>query len=164
MVTGFEAFKHLATPKAFQNSAMTAWFCAVLTEGSHTISRPPRGSVAIWPRCRASSPGVVNHQQEVRSTTASHWQWVHRRRLLVVVSQSRTLSDKHSGSSRETYSHLLLFFWIMEGADEFSKYRSPLVSRYASKEMAYNFSDRKKFTTWRKLWIYLAKAEKVWHV
>uniref|UniRef100_H2RQI7 Adenylosuccinate lyase n=1 Tax=Takifugu rubripes TaxID=31033 RepID=H2RQI7_TAKRU len=39
-------------------------------------------------------------------------------------------------------------------------YRSPLVSRYASKEMAYNFSDRKKFTTWRKLWIYLAKAEK----
>uniref|UniRef100_A0A8P4K052 Adenylosuccinate lyase n=1 Tax=Dicentrarchus labrax TaxID=13489 RepID=A0A8P4K052_DICLA len=46
------------------------------------------------------------------------------------------------------------------GADEFMKYRSPLVSRYASKEMAYNFSDRKKFTTWRKLWIYLAKAEK----
>uniref|UniRef100_A0A672Y4A4 Adenylosuccinate lyase n=1 Tax=Sphaeramia orbicularis TaxID=375764 RepID=A0A672Y4A4_9TELE len=45
-------------------------------------------------------------------------------------------------------------------ADEFMKYRSPLVSRYASKEMAYNFSDRKKFTTWRKLWIYLAKAEK----
>lgn len=51
----------------------------------------------------------------------------------------------------------------MDGADEFTKYRSPLVSRYASKEMAYNFSDRKKFTTWRKLWIYLAKAEKVWH-
>lgn len=49
----------------------------------------------------------------------------------------------------------------MEAADEFLKYRSPLVSRYASKEMAYNFSDRKKFTTWRKLWIYLAKAEKV---
>uniref|UniRef100_A0A8C8GAC6 Adenylosuccinate lyase n=1 Tax=Oncorhynchus tshawytscha TaxID=74940 RepID=A0A8C8GAC6_ONCTS len=44
--------------------------------------------------------------------------------------------------------------------DEFNKYRSPLVSRYASKEMAYNFSDKKKFTTWRKLWIYLAKAEK----
>ena len=49
----------------------------------------------------------------------------------------------------------------MEGSDEFNKYRSPLVSRYASKEMAYNFSDRKKFTTWRKLWIFLAKAEKV---
>uniref|UniRef100_A0A8C9WH40 Adenylosuccinate lyase n=1 Tax=Scleropages formosus TaxID=113540 RepID=A0A8C9WH40_SCLFO len=44
--------------------------------------------------------------------------------------------------------------------DEFTKYRSPLVSRYASKEMSYNFSDRKKFTTWRKLWIFLAKAEK----
>uniref|UniRef100_A0A669EWW8 Adenylosuccinate lyase n=2 Tax=Oreochromis TaxID=8139 RepID=A0A669EWW8_ORENI len=42
-----------------------------------------------------------------------------------------------------------------------NKYRSPLVSRYASKEMSYNFSDKKKFITWRKLWIFLAKAEKV---
>lgn len=49
----------------------------------------------------------------------------------------------------------------MEGDEEFMKYRSPLVSRYASKEMAYNFSDKKKITTWRKLWILLAKAEKV---
>uniref|UniRef100_A0A9J8D430 Adenylosuccinate lyase n=1 Tax=Cyprinus carpio carpio TaxID=630221 RepID=A0A9J8D430_CYPCA len=44
--------------------------------------------------------------------------------------------------------------------EEFMKYRSPLVSRYASKEMAFNFSDMKKFTTWRRLWLYLAKAEK----
>lgn len=42
-----------------------------------------------------------------------------------------------------------------------SKYRSPLTSRYASPEMAYNFSEDKKFSTWRKLWLYLAKAEKV---
>uniref|UniRef100_A0A9J7XM91 Adenylosuccinate lyase n=1 Tax=Cyprinus carpio carpio TaxID=630221 RepID=A0A9J7XM91_CYPCA len=49
----------------------------------------------------------------------------------------------------------------MEGSgEEFMKYRSPLVSRYASKEMAFNFSDMKKFTTWRRLWLYLAKAEK----
>ncbi|XP_068605695.1 adenylosuccinate lyase [Brachionichthys hirsutus] len=48
----------------------------------------------------------------------------------------------------------------MEAAEEFMKYRSPLVSRYASKEMAFNFSDTKKFSTWRRLWIYLAKAEK----
>jgi adenylosuccinate lyase len=44
---------------------------------------------------------------------------------------------------------------------ELAKYRTPLVSRYASPEMAYNFSDMKKFTTWRKLWTWLAKAEKV---
>ena len=44
---------------------------------------------------------------------------------------------------------------------EFSKYRTPLVSRYASPEMAYNFSEMKKFTTWRQLWTWLAKAEKV---
>uniref|UniRef100_A0A3Q2WAK1 Adenylosuccinate lyase n=2 Tax=Haplochromini TaxID=319058 RepID=A0A3Q2WAK1_HAPBU len=47
----------------------------------------------------------------------------------------------------------------MAGAEEMNKYRSPLVSRYASKEMSYNFSE-KKFITWRKLWIFLAKAEK----
>ncbi|XP_057670386.1 adenylosuccinate lyase [Diorhabda carinulata] len=38
-------------------------------------------------------------------------------------------------------------------------YRSPLSTRYASKEMQYNFSDQKKFSTWRKLWVNLAKAE-----
>lgn len=43
---------------------------------------------------------------------------------------------------------------------EYCNYRSPLSTRYASKEMQYNFSDQKKFSTWRKLWIYLAKAEK----
>uniref|UniRef100_A0A8C9MQC7 Adenylosuccinate lyase n=1 Tax=Serinus canaria TaxID=9135 RepID=A0A8C9MQC7_SERCA len=42
-----------------------------------------------------------------------------------------------------------------------ARYRSPLVSRYASAEMAYNFSERKKFSTWRRLWLYLAQAEKV---
>lgn len=49
-----------------------------------------------------------------------------------------------------------------EMSAEFMKYRSPLVSRYASPEMAFNFSEMKKFTTWRRLWTYLAKSEKVW--
>ncbi|NXU84703.1 PUR8 lyase, partial [Xiphorhynchus elegans] len=44
--------------------------------------------------------------------------------------------------------------------DALSRYRSPLVSRYASPDMAYNFSERKKFGTWRRLWLYLAQAEK----
>lgn len=38
-------------------------------------------------------------------------------------------------------------------------YVSPLSTRYASKEMLYIFSDQHKFSTWRKLWIMLAKAE-----
>ncbi|XP_033630235.1 adenylosuccinate lyase-like [Asterias rubens] len=43
--------------------------------------------------------------------------------------------------------------------DEFKKYRSPLVVRYASPEMAFNFSEIKKFSTWRRLWFWLAKAQ-----
>ncbi|KAJ3300580.1 adenylosuccinase ade13 [Borealophlyctis nickersoniae] len=41
-----------------------------------------------------------------------------------------------------------------------NRYQSPLTSRYASPEMAYNFSDDKKFGTWRSLWLTLATAEK----
>lgn len=39
-------------------------------------------------------------------------------------------------------------------------YVSPFSTRYASKEMQYIFSENFKFTTWRKLWVSLAKAEK----
>jgi adenylosuccinate lyase len=38
-------------------------------------------------------------------------------------------------------------------------YESPLASRYASSEMLYLFSPQKKFSTWRRLWIALARAE-----
>ena len=38
-------------------------------------------------------------------------------------------------------------------------YENPLITRYASKEMAQNFSDDKKFRLWRKLWIALAESE-----
>lgn len=39
-------------------------------------------------------------------------------------------------------------------------YNNPLITRYASQEMSYIFSDEKKFTTWRRLWIALAESEK----
>ena len=39
-------------------------------------------------------------------------------------------------------------------------YESPLASRYASREMLYLFSPDKKFTTWHRLWIALARAER----
>ena len=38
-------------------------------------------------------------------------------------------------------------------------YQNPLAARYASKEMLENFSDNKKYRTWRKLWIALAEAQ-----
>jgi len=39
------------------------------------------------------------------------------------------------------------------------RYISPFSERYASKEMQYIFSQDKKFSTWRKLWIALAETE-----
>ncbi len=40
-----------------------------------------------------------------------------------------------------------------------SVYQNPLITRYASRLMAENFSDEKRFRLWRKLWIALAEAE-----
>lgn len=39
-------------------------------------------------------------------------------------------------------------------------YKSPLATRYTSKEIQHLFSPTKRYTTWRKLWISLAKAQK----
>ncbi len=40
-----------------------------------------------------------------------------------------------------------------------SVYQNPLITRYASREMSENFSDNKRFTLWRKLWIALAESQ-----
>jgi len=45
-------------------------------------------------------------------------------------------------------------------ADNKALYSSPLVERNASKEMAELFGPQKKFSTWRRLWLELAKAQK----
>ncbi|MEE3362060.1 MAG: adenylosuccinate lyase [Anaerovoracaceae bacterium] len=45
-------------------------------------------------------------------------------------------------------------------SDENRSYLSPFSARYPSEEMKYLFSPEKKFTTWRRLWVALAEAEK----
>lgn len=40
------------------------------------------------------------------------------------------------------------------------RYDNPLCKRYASREMQEIFSDDRKFSTWRKLWVILAESEK----
>lgn len=39
-------------------------------------------------------------------------------------------------------------------------YNSPIAGRYASKEMSDIFSDNNRYSTWRKLWLFLAEAQK----
>lgn len=39
-------------------------------------------------------------------------------------------------------------------------YENPLITRYASRQMAENFSDDTRFKLWRRLWIALAESEK----
>ncbi len=48
----------------------------------------------------------------------------------------------------------------MANNTKFGKYVSPLVERNASEEMAELFGAQKKFSTWRRLWLELAKAQK----
>src|SRR3954462_8941171 len=38
-------------------------------------------------------------------------------------------------------------------------YENPLITRYASREMATLWGDQRKFSTWRRLWVWLAEAE-----
>lgn len=40
-----------------------------------------------------------------------------------------------------------------------NRYENPLISRYASEEMATLWGDQRKFSTWRRLWVMLAEAE-----
>ncbi len=44
--------------------------------------------------------------------------------------------------------------------EDTSRYISPLSERYAGKEMQFIFSEDKKFSTWRRLWVALAEVEK----
>ena len=41
----------------------------------------------------------------------------------------------------------------------YDSYESPFSARYASAEMQHVFSPQKKFSTWRRLWVALARAE-----
>ena len=43
--------------------------------------------------------------------------------------------------------------------DSFQFYDNPLVTRYASREMAELWGPQKKFSTWRRLWVALAEAQ-----
>ncbi len=42
---------------------------------------------------------------------------------------------------------------------DYQHYQNPLITRYASRQMASIWGDQKKFSTWRRLWVALAEAE-----
>lgn len=63
-----------------------------------------------------------------------------------------------SSSSRSKNVHT----WetaVPSDASHYDVYQSPLVERYATREMSESFSAKTKFRTWRRLWVALAEAE-----
>jgi adenylosuccinate lyase len=50
--------------------------------------------------------------------------------------------------------------WKEDAMAAFDVYDNPLVTRYASMEMATLWGPQRKFSTWRRLWLALAEAEK----
>jgi adenylosuccinate lyase len=46
------------------------------------------------------------------------------------------------------------------GTSVFDTYQTSLTGRYCSQQMSQLFSQRSRHSTWRKLWLYLAEAEK----
>src|SRR6516162_11880668 len=44
-------------------------------------------------------------------------------------------------------------------SDSHLPYDNPLIGRYASKAMAERWGPRRKFGTWRRLWLWLAEAQ-----
>lgn len=48
----------------------------------------------------------------------------------------------------------------VNSTSQYDTYQNPLGSRYASREMLTLFSPRTRATTWRRLWLWLAEAEK----
>ena len=48
---------------------------------------------------------------------------------------------------------------MVNSNDSYDSYISPLSTRYASREMQHIFSQNFKFSTWRRLWVALARAE-----
>ena len=116
-----------------------------------------------WCHIKRHAHLAGKHSSQVHICAMEYWQLVttctyanlsrinahHRTRLLF-------------GLWQQTTSGLLLFLisfqiWTMAGIHDV--YQTPLNSRYSSQAMKSNFSDQKKFSTWRQLWVWLARAE-----
>jgi len=57
-------------------------------------------------------------------------------------------------------ANLLLQVTMTDVPPQYNTYTTPLTSRYASPEMCKLFSPATRHSTWRKLWLDLARAEK----
>lgn len=47
-----------------------------------------------------------------------------------------------------------------QGSSQFDSYQTSLTTRYCSAAMSKLFSQRSRYSTWRKLWLHLAEAER----
>ena len=61
--------------------------------------------------------------------------------------------------SSRVYFFMLFSFGFCIAETDYNIYQSPFTQRYASDEMSYNFSLKKRFSAWREVWVALAKTE-----
>lgn len=71
----------------------------------------------------------------------------------------------HQAERVSTYDRIILPYSdsteeIHLNAEKYEQYQNPLISRYASKEMSWLWSPQRIHSTWRRLWVALAEAER----
>ena len=75
-------------------------------------------------------------------------------------SESRIVDESHYAQKKLLELQQELHRIRAQGSQHFDTYQTSLTTRYCSAVMSYLFSQRSRCSTWRRLWLHLAEAER----
>ena len=75
-------------------------------------------------------------------------------------SESRLVDESHDAQKQILELQQELHGTKAQGSQHFDTYQTSLTTRYCSGVMSYLFSQRSRCSTWRRLWLHLAEAER----